>query len=136
MPSEGEDYTSKLISALEHPEPETPIRTAWILGELREGRAVDALTRLLEKGSDPYILAAAVEALGKIGDRRAIGVVARGLESGFLLVRLKAVEALGRLGSDEARSALESALKDPNLSVREAATKTLRQWNRHAGEEL
>ena len=32
----GADYVSKLISALDRPEPETPVRAAWILGEPRE----------------------------------------------------------------------------------------------------
>ena len=42
----GADYVSKLISALDHPEPETPVRAAWILGELRERRTVEALERV------------------------------------------------------------------------------------------
>ena len=132
--SGGEDYASKLISALAHPEPETPVRAAWILGELREGRAVDALTSLVKKSGDPYILAAAVEALGKIGDARATGLLAEALASSFLVVRLKAVEALGRLSGEGARGALESATRDPISSVREAATRTLRQWSMPAGE--
>ena len=130
MPSEDSDYASKLISALDHPEPETPVRAAWILGELRETRAVDALVRLLEWGHDPYILAGAAEALGKIGDARTTAVLAKALASSYLLVRLKAVEALGRLGGDEARRALESALEDPTPSVRNAAAKTLQRLDR------
>lgn len=130
LPSEDSDYASKLISALDHPEPETPVRAAWILGELRETRAVGALVGLLEKGRDPYILAGAAEALGKIGDARATGVLAKALASSYLLVRLKAVEALGRLGGDEARRALESALEDPNPSARKAAAKTLQRLDR------
>lgn len=126
-PSEGSDYASKLISALDHPEPETPVRSAWILGELHETRAVGALLGLLEKSRDPYILAGAAEALGKIGDARATGVLAKALASSFLPVRLKAVEALGRLGGDEARRSIQSALADPNPSVRNVAAKTLQR---------
>ncbi len=132
---DGADYASKLISALEHPEPETPIRAAWILGELRERRAVDPLMRVLEKGTDPYILAAAAEALGKIGDDRATDVLAKSLASSFLPVRVKAVEALGRLGGDEARKAIEGALVDPSPSVRKAAEGALHNLNQEAAEE-
>ena len=130
MDREQEDYATKLIAALDHPEPETPVRAAWILGELREARAVSSLMGLVERSSDPYILAAAVEALGKIGDREATGTLARALNSSFLLVRQKAAEALGRLGGEEAVKALEAALGDPNRSVWEAASRALERLDR------
>ena len=121
-----EDYVSKLISALEHPEPETPVRAAWILGELKERRAVEALERVLtEAGRDPYLLASAVEALGKIGDPGAVGSLALALKSSYLSVRLSAVEALSRLGGEVAERALGLAAADPNPSVREAAERAL-----------
>jgi HEAT repeat protein len=64
---ESTDYVEKLILALDHPERETPVRAAWILGERRETRAVGALIGLVKKTTDVYIAAAAVEALGKVG---------------------------------------------------------------------
>jgi hypothetical protein len=33
------DYVEKLIIALNHPEKETPIRAAWLLGQLKDARA-------------------------------------------------------------------------------------------------
>jgi len=39
----GMDYVQKLILALYHPEPGTPLRAGWILGEIRDDRAVDPL---------------------------------------------------------------------------------------------
>lgn len=124
----SEDYTSKLVSVLDHPEPETPVRAAWILGELKEKRAVDALERVLtEGGRDPYLLASAAEALGKIGDASATGALALALESSYLLVRLNAVEALGRLDGEVARRALRLATADPSPSVREAAGRAMQR---------
>ena len=35
-----QDYAQKLIAALEHPEPTTPVRVAWILGVRKETRAI------------------------------------------------------------------------------------------------
>lgn len=61
------DYVAKLIAALSHREPTTPIRAASILGRLKAGAAVVPLMRLLKGPSDVYIKAAAIEALGNIG---------------------------------------------------------------------
>lgn len=62
-----EEYDEKLIRALHHPEPMTPIRAAYILGERRVTRAVDDLEKVIDENNDPYLVQAAIEALGKIG---------------------------------------------------------------------
>ncbi len=61
------DYIEKLILALQHPEKETPIRAAWLLGQLKDKRAVPHLIKLVKKTEDVYIARAAVQALGEIG---------------------------------------------------------------------
>ena len=70
---DSKDMAEKLILALAHPEPETPIRAAWILGERREAGAAAALAALVRRTKDVYVATAAVEALGKIGTREALG---------------------------------------------------------------
>jgi len=60
-------YVEKLITALDHPEPETRMRAAWILGKRGETRAIGALIELARGTDDVYIATAAVEALGEIG---------------------------------------------------------------------
>jgi HEAT repeat protein len=62
----SKDYVEKLIIALEHPEKETPIRAAWLLGQLKDTRAVLPLIDLVKKTEDVYIARAAVNALGEI----------------------------------------------------------------------
>jgi len=62
------DFVEKLILALEHPEPTTPIRTAWLLGRIKDPRAVNALKRLAKKSRDVYIARAALEALGQMDE--------------------------------------------------------------------
>ena len=62
----SKDYVEKLIIALEHPEKETPIRAAWLLGQLKDRRAVPPLIDLVKKTDDIYIARAAVRALGEI----------------------------------------------------------------------
>ena len=68
---DSKNIAEKLILALDHPEPETPIRAAWILGERRETRGVEALIALVGKTRDAYVATAAVNALGEIGTARA-----------------------------------------------------------------
>lgn len=91
------DYVEKLIAALKHPEPTTPIRAAWILGERKEQRAVEPLSRLVLESRDPFIAEAAVEALGKIGDPRCVPALRFALAQGVLRVKEKAKIALARI---------------------------------------
>jgi len=67
----GKDYVGKLIAALQHPETETVIRAASILGDLREEAAVKDLIELLAATSNVYVACAAAIALGKIGTPQA-----------------------------------------------------------------
>jgi HEAT repeat protein len=62
----SKDYVERLILALNHPEKSTPVRAAWILGKLKDPRAVEALIRLIETSEDIYLIVAAVKALGEI----------------------------------------------------------------------
>jgi HEAT repeat protein len=66
------DYVEKLIAALDHREPETPIRAAWILGRMGDERAVTSLIRLLGRTQDVYAAREAVEALAKVGSPLAL----------------------------------------------------------------
>ena len=61
-----ESFKDKLINALNHPEPSTPIRAANILGKLKSKEAIPFLINRLEKERDPFIIKAFVDALLKI----------------------------------------------------------------------
>lgn len=61
------DYVDKLIAALRHPEPNTPIRAAWILGRIGDRRAVEPLMETVRTTRDAFIARAAVESLAAIG---------------------------------------------------------------------
>lgn len=63
---QSRDYVEKLIVALEHPEKETPSRAAWLLGQLKDERAVPPLMELVQKTDDVYLARAAVQALGEL----------------------------------------------------------------------
>jgi len=62
-----ESFVRKLIRALHHPEPETPVRAAYVLGELNAREAVPELKQVIGNSKDPFLRAAAIRALGKIG---------------------------------------------------------------------
>ena len=95
----GESYEQKLIRALHHPEPTVPIRAAAILGKLGSRAAVEPLLEIAEPAPDPYIQEAAVEALGRIGDDRALLCLDRLRQDGPVRVRAAAERALKALGN-------------------------------------
>jgi HEAT repeat protein len=84
----------KLCSALLHPEPETAVRAAWILGERRESQAVPELINVVKTATDGFLVEAAAEALGKIADSRALECLRKAAEDGPIRVRIAARDAL------------------------------------------
>jgi len=87
---DSKDYCEKLILALSHPERQTPLRAAWILGQRRERRAVSALIELVRRTDDVYIATAAVEALGKIRTPEALAFLGTQTDVEVRMVRAAA----------------------------------------------
>ena len=92
--ADARPLVEKLCSALNHPEGETAVRAAWILGERRETEAVPDLIRAVETAADSFVVESAVEALGKIADPRAVACLKEAAERGTARVRLAARKAL------------------------------------------
>jgi HEAT repeat protein len=90
-------YVDKLIAALRHKEPMTPVRAAWILGERREEKAVPALAKIARKAKDAFLVESAVEALGQIGGDTAREPVRAAAQHSSLRVRVKAREVLQQI---------------------------------------
>ena len=66
-------HVSRLIEKLSSVNRNQRIEAATLLGEIHDCRAVPALIRAIERHpSDPLFLQAAVEALGRLGDSRAL----------------------------------------------------------------
>ncbi len=63
-----EPFVKKLIRALKHPEPSTPVRAAEILGELKAEEALPYLIELTKHSKDPFIVKAAISSIKKIKD--------------------------------------------------------------------
>lgn len=64
---DSKDYVEKLILALNHPEPTTPVRAAELLGRLRASQAIEPLTRLVGESGDVFVVRAAIRALAAVG---------------------------------------------------------------------
>jgi HEAT repeat protein len=94
---DAKPFVEKLRSALRHPEPETAVRAAWILGERQEASAVADLISVLETSPDGFLVEAAAEALGKIGDPCALSALERVATSGPVRVRRASSLAIERI---------------------------------------
>ena len=84
---DAKPFVEKLRSALHHPEPQTAVRAAWILGERQEAAAVVDLIHVLETSRDGFLAEAAAEALGKIGAASALAPLERAMVAGPVRVR-------------------------------------------------
>ncbi len=96
---DAQSFAEKLRAALHHPEPQTAVRAAWILGERREASGVADLIRTLETTSDSFLAEAAAEALGKIGASEAVPALERAAEHGAIRVRIAAQRAVEQIQS-------------------------------------
>ncbi|KCZ70939.1 PBS lyase HEAT-like repeat protein [Candidatus Methanoperedens nitroreducens] len=85
-------YLPKLINSLKtHPRPQKRKEVAWLLGEIIES---------LRSDPDIYVRAAAAEALGKIGSKKAIPILEQASVFDMVPVRKSALEALERISND------------------------------------
>jgi hypothetical protein len=94
---EASNYESRLISALAHTEPQTAVRAAHILGDLLSHQAVPDLLAIANGPRDVYLRMAAVEALGRIGDRRALPSLAWMADHGPQTLRPTVQQAMDRI---------------------------------------
>jgi len=103
--------------ATEDPTDFVRIRTAQALA------TPEPIATLAESAADPFDRAAALEALGLLGDARSAPVAIAALSDADGYVRLCAAEALDRIGGDEAAEAVSRVVDDGDIRVRLQAAK-------------
>jgi HEAT repeat protein len=105
------------MEALMSKEDELRFYAAWALGELRAREALDALTKRLADRND-FVSISAAEGLGKIGDERAAGALARALDAHDKPhMKTSYLSALAAIGGDVARKRLEAFRNSDNRAL-------------------
>ena len=88
------------------------------------------ITSMIQLLRNKYAKKKAAEALGEIGDARAVEPLILALKDEYWEVRRRAAEALGEIGDARAVEPLKKALNDESRGVREAARDALEKIKR------
>jgi len=120
-----EDVASlkELAAALKDPsQREAAVKS---LREKQGDATVELLAALGHKNPDPEVRAAALSAIGELGDLRGLQVLTIGVRDNDVPVRIAAIRALGLITNDTACAAIAGGLTDIDASVRMTAAETL-----------
>ena len=127
-PLDHRSYFEKLINALNHSERTTRIRAAYILGELRDRRAIKSFAQVVSKAGgikDVFLIEMVAVALGKVDGEEALPILIRLMDHPSFIVRRAALNSLSRFKNGEALKVIKRALKDPSPNVQDLARKIL-----------
>jgi HEAT repeat protein len=122
------NYFEKLVNALKHSERTTRIRAAYILGELRDRRAIKPFAEVVSKArgiQDVFFIEMIAVALGKLDGEEALPILIRLMDHPSFLVRRAALNSLSKFKNEGALKVIKTALKDPSPNVQELARKIL-----------
>ncbi|HYH80432.1 MAG TPA: HEAT repeat domain-containing protein [Longimicrobium sp.] len=125
----GEEAVQQLTIGLNDAEPSLRSAAALGLGLTKAPTAVAALMKRLGEETDQETAIEVIRALGRIGDPRAVPVLAERASGGSLFsrtplpIRVEAIRALGDIGGEGARAVLHRQMRDRHGAVREAALK-------------
>jgi hypothetical protein len=119
------------VNALSDPDSDVRWKAIVALGKMKSG-TVEPLIESF-KSEDWKIRGRAAEALGNIGDLRALETLINALvgknKDGNKYVRGRAAEALGKLGDERAIPPLVAAMDDPYIYVRVKAEESLNKMD-------
>ncbi len=133
----GETAVESLLALLDRDAP--PRSRAWAANVLGELRAAPALTALLRSLDDPddEVRAKSATALGRLGDRSAVGpLLERLLTDSAPFVRARIANALGQFGDVDVTDRLVHALGDPAWWVRVRSVEALERIGPSAEQPL
>ncbi len=113
----GSTAVPVLLNTLDHPRKPVRLLVLEALGNLRDARAVEALS-LRTTDPDPEVRIRSVRALGVIGDPRSLDILAGATKDPNGIVRLVACDALQHLGHAKALDVVAERLQDKEEPVR------------------
>jgi HEAT repeat protein len=127
----GRDVSRPAMPALKDESVLVRAAAARAIAAAGDAGATTVLVRRLEQEADEGVLAALLKAIGQLGAKEALEVLARYAVSGGRprstpFVRVAAIEGLGRLDRPEARALLELYTRDKEPTVKRAAEAALR----------
>lgn len=121
----GEDTAETVAFALTDEERSVREAAVAALGRMRsesgDASGLPYLVAMVERFSDPELIAAAARAMGETDDPSAAAALAPLVGSGHALVAISAIEALSRRGDPRHARAFQSALSHPQPEVVKAA---------------
>ena len=128
----GRDVARPAMPALKDESAHVRAAAARVIGVGGEAAATTVLARRLEQEEDEGVLAEMLKAIGRLGAKEALEILARHADPGArgrrrsAHVRAAAVEGLGHIKRGEARALLELYSKDKEPGVQRAAEAALR----------
>jgi HEAT repeat protein len=127
----GREVSRPAMPALKDESVLVRMAAARAIAAAGDGGATTVLVRRLEQEADEGVLAALLKAIGQLGAKEALEILAKHAEPGGRprrtpYVRATAVEGLARLDRPEARALLELYARDKEPTVKRAAEASLR----------
>jgi HEAT repeat protein len=96
-----EEAAEYLLESLSSPSPTVVLFSITMLAQIGIVRAVEPLIQFCSSNPKPIVYATAIEALGRLGDERALPLLLLSSQNSNMNIRLSAIQALGRLGAGE-----------------------------------
>lgn len=109
-----------LKSALHHPRIEKRREMVYVLGELRDPRAMAALETVMAD-DDPFLVSEAVKAAGKIGGSKAVELLLMVIQHPSFMVRGEVALTMGRMDHPNRDKLLNQLLNDVSPYVANCA---------------
>jgi hypothetical protein len=120
----GKPAVPQLLPCLTDEDPWVRERAVWILGKIKDSRAIEGLIAALQD-DDSDVRWLAAMALGEMKDRQAVEPLMGALSDAYQNVRKEAAGSLGAIGDSRATAALIPLLKDTNWKIRVQAAEAL-----------